>query len=71
MGKTAANGPVLFLRNDSPNFWMRFCLKGQGQIRLALGTSNPAEAEKLAQREESWRPQERTTRILYNAGSVS
>lgn len=51
MGRIAANKPVLFLRKDSPNYWVRFTLKGQGQIRLALGTSDPAEAEKLAQRE--------------------
>lgn len=51
MGRIAGAKPTLFKRKDSPNYWVRFSLPGQGQIRIALGTADPVEAERLAQKE--------------------
>jgi integrase len=41
----------VFLRKDSPNFWMRFSLSGHGQKRIGLKTSDRDEAEKRAELE--------------------
>jgi integrase len=38
----------VFQRADSANWWMRFSLPGQGQIRLGLKTRDPDEAAKKA-----------------------
>lgn len=51
MSSTHASAPKIFKRKDSPNYWVRFSITGQGQIRLSLGTSDEAEAQRLAQRE--------------------
>ncbi|SDG53551.1 hypothetical protein [Pelagibacterium luteolum] len=51
MAKTEATEPKVFQRKDSPNYWVRFSIKGQGQIRMPLGTADEAEALQLAQRE--------------------
>lgn len=51
MGRKAADKPSLFQRRDSPNWWARFSIKGQGQIRIALGTADEVEAQRLAQKE--------------------
>ena len=51
MGRIAGAKPTLFQRKDSPNYWARFSLLEQGQIRIALGTADPIEAERLAQKE--------------------
>lgn len=36
------------LRKDSPNYFLRFSVKGFNQLRFGLGTSNKMEAHKLA-----------------------
>jgi integrase len=50
---TAANADKLpfqlFKRAGSARWWMRFSIRGQGQIRVGLGTDDEAEALKLAQ----------------------
>lgn len=46
-----ATAPQIFKRKDSPNYWVRFSIKGQGQIRIPLGTADESEAQLLAQRE--------------------
>ena len=51
MGRKAVEKPTLFKRGDSPNYWARFSITGQGQIRIALGTADEAEAQRLAQKE--------------------
>jgi len=38
----------IYLRKGSANFWMRFSLAGQGQIRIGLKTPDKIEAEALA-----------------------
>ena len=40
---------VLFLRKDSPHYWMRFSITGQGQKRIGLKTADPEEAAKRAE----------------------
>ena len=42
----------LFQRAGSSRWWVRFSVKGQGQIRLSLGTNDEAEARRKAQ--EQW-----------------
>ena len=51
MGRKAVEKPTLFKRGDSPNYWARFSITGQGQIRIALGTADEADAQRLAQKE--------------------
>jgi integrase len=51
LGRKAVDKPTLFKRGDSPNYWARFSIAGQGQIRIALGTDDEAEAQRLAQKE--------------------
>jgi integrase len=41
----------VFLRKDSPNFWMRFSLPGHGQKRIGLKTADRAEADRKAEQE--------------------
>lgn len=41
----------VFLRQDSPNFWMRFSLPGHGQKRIGLKTPDREEADKRAEQE--------------------
>lgn len=41
----------VYRRKDSANFWMRFSVKGKGQVRLALKTSDPDEALEKATKE--------------------
>src|SRR5690606_32639054 len=36
-------------RKDSPYYWVRFSITGQGQKRIGLKTEDPEEAAKLAQ----------------------
>lgn len=38
----------LYQRKDSPNYWMRFSVKGKGQVRIGLKTPVREEAEKRA-----------------------
>lgn len=42
---------VVFLRKDSPYYWVRFSIPGQGQKRIGLKTDDPDEAAKLAERQ--------------------
>lgn len=42
----------LFRRTGSSRWWVRFSVKGQGQIRLSLGTDDESEAYRKAQ--EQW-----------------
>jgi len=41
----------LYRRKDSANYWMRFSVKGKGQVRISLKTSDPDEADIRAKRE--------------------
>ncbi len=41
----------IYRRADSANYWMRFSVKGKGQVRLSLKTSDVDEAEIRAKRE--------------------
>jgi len=38
----------LYQRKDSPNYWMRFSVRGKGQVRVGLKTTDPAEAAERA-----------------------
>lgn len=38
----------LFQRKDSPNYWMRFSVRGKGQVRIGLKTADPGQAEERA-----------------------
>lgn len=52
---------VLFLRKDSPHYWMRFSITGQGQKRIGLKTADLEEAAKLAEQQYQramWRAEE-------------
>lgn len=40
---------TVFQRKDSPNYWMRFSIKGHGQQRIGLGTTELSEAHDIAQ----------------------
>ena len=40
---------VIHKRGRSPNYWMRFSIKGHGQQRFGLGTSDLVEAEIIAE----------------------
>ena len=42
---------VVFLRKDSPYYWVRFSIPGQGQKRIGLKTDDPVEAAKLAEQQ--------------------
>lgn len=42
---------VVFARGDSPYFWVRFSVPGQGQRRIRLKTMDEAEAYKRAELE--------------------
>lgn len=53
MSEAATTPPYqLFQRAGSSKWWVRFSIRGQGQIRKALGTADRTEAERLAQ--EVW-----------------
>jgi hypothetical protein len=43
---------VLFQRAGSAKWWVRFSIRGEGQIRKPLGTANKGEAQRLAL--EAW-----------------
>lgn len=49
---TSQNPYSLFQRASSTKWWMRFSIRGEGQIRKPLGTSDQREAERLAL--EAW-----------------
>jgi integrase len=52
---------VLFLRKDSPYYWVRFSIPGQGQKRIGLKTDDIGKAAELAQEEYRravWRAEE-------------
>lgn len=38
----------LFQRKDSPNYWMRFSVRGKGQVRVGLKTADPEKAAERA-----------------------
>lgn len=38
----------LFQRKDSPNYWMRFSVRGKGQVRIGLKTADAGQAEERA-----------------------
>ncbi|MEP1207823.1 MAG: hypothetical protein ABJM29_13020 [Rhizobiaceae bacterium] len=42
---------ILYRRKDSPNYCMRFTVRGHGQVRMSLQTDDPVEAERKARRE--------------------
>lgn len=42
---------VVFQRPDSPNYWVRFSIPGQGQKRIGLKTPDITEAARRAERE--------------------
>lgn len=42
---------VVFRRPDSPNYWVRFSIPGQGQKRIGLKTPDIIEATRRAERE--------------------
>ncbi len=53
MPETAPKHPfVLFQRSGSAKWWVRFSIKGEGQIRKPLGTTDRGHAEQLAL--EAW-----------------
>ena len=51
MGRKAVDKPTLLKRGDSPSFWARFSIAGQGQIWMALGTADEVEAQRIADKE--------------------
>ena len=56
----------LFQRKNSKNWWMRFSIRGKGQERISLKTSDRALAERLA-RDEYYRYQVRAEDGIFTA----
>ncbi len=51
MNDSRKSSYVVFQRPDSPNYWVRFSLPGQGQKRIGLKTPDIIEATRRAERE--------------------
>ena len=72
---SAANEPFqLFKRAGSAKWWVRFSVKGQGQIRLSLATDDEAQARRKAQErwfEANYRAKQGITAVGKNFAQVA
>ena len=72
---SAASEPFqLFKRAGSAKWWVRFSVKGQGQIRLSLATDDEAQARRKAQEqwfEANYRAKQGITAVGKNFAQVA